>query len=345
MSTTHEEITVALQEEIPADNLKDLIDASLYMPFPFQSNRHESESAAGVDAWLRTCGLTDDPAVAAMIAKTRPAELASYNSPTVDRDVLQIVANQIAYQFIFDDLAEEVGRRRPGRLLPMLSESIGILRDGQAPVTPLGVALADLHRQVQERCTPAQAARWAWNSREYVHGLLYEAVAQAHTPPVRMGLCNSIRSLTAGIEPFYPLYEAAQPCELAPEDLHHATMRRLRRLSVDAAVWIADLFSSVKEQRTGGIINLALAYQRAVRLFAAAGRHAGHPTDQQHHRRVRDALREDQAGAEPGRRRLRGRHVRLDSRVLLLVPHRAALRGRGGDVLRPLTADQSNYVT
>jgi hypothetical protein len=96
-----------------------------------------------------------------------------------------------------------------------------------------------------------------------VHGLLYEAVAQAHTPPVRMGLCNSIRSLTAGIEPFYPLYEAAQPCELAPEDLHHATMRRLRRLSVDAAVWIADLFSSVKEQRTGGIINLALAYQRA----------------------------------------------------------------------------------
>ncbi|MFF5006288.1 (-)-alpha-amorphene synthase [Streptomyces phaeochromogenes] len=263
MSTTHEEITVALQEEIPADNLKDLIDANLYMPFPFQSNRHESESAAGVDTWLRTWGLTDDPAVAAMIVKTRPAELASYNSPTVDRDVLQIVANQIAYQFIFDDLAEEVGRRRPGSLLPMLSESIGILRDGQSPVTPLGAALADLHRQVQERCTPAQAARWAWNSREYVHGLLYEAVAQTHSPPVRMGLCNSIRSLTAGIEPFYPLYEAAQPCELAPEDLHHATMQRLRRLSVDAAVWTADLFSSVKEQRTGGMINLALAYQRA----------------------------------------------------------------------------------
>ena len=263
MSTTHEEITVALREEIPADNLKDLIDANLHMPFPFLSNPHESESAAGVDTWLRTWGLTDDPAVAAMIAKTRPAELASYNSPTVDRDVLQIVANQIAYQFVFDDLAEEVGRRWPGRLLPMLSESVGILRDGQPPSTPLGAALTDLYRQVQERCTPAQAARWAWNSREYVHGLLYEAVAQSHSPPVRMGLCNSIRSLTAGIEPFYPLYEAAQPCELAPEDLHHATMRRLRRLSVDAAVWTADLFSSVKEQRAGGMINLALAYQRA----------------------------------------------------------------------------------
>ncbi|MEU5341335.1 MULTISPECIES: (-)-alpha-amorphene synthase [unclassified Streptomyces] len=263
MSTTHEEITVSLQEEIPADNLKDLIDANLHMPFPFMSNRHESESAAGVDTWLRTWGLTDDPAVATMIAKTRPAELASYNSPTVDHDILQIVANQIAYQFVFDDLAEEVGRERPGRLLPMLTESIGILRDGQAPVTPLGAALADLHRQVRERCTLAQAARWSWNSREYVHGLLYEAVAQTHSPPVRMGLCNSIRSLTAGIEPFYPLYEAAQPCELTPEDLHHATMRRLRRLSVDAAVWTADLFSSVKEQRTGGMINLALAYQRA----------------------------------------------------------------------------------
>lgn len=271
MSTTHEEITVALQEEIPADNLKDLIDASLYMPFPFQSNRHESESAAGVDTWLRTWGLTDDPAVAAMIVKTRPAELASYNSPAVDRDVLQIVANQIAYQFIFDDLAEEVGRRRPGRLLPMLSESIGILRDGQSPVTPLGAALADLHRQVQERCTPAQVARWAWNSREYVHGLLYEAVAQTHSPPVRMGLCNSIRSLTAGVEPFYPLCEAAQAHELDPEELHHPVMRRLGRLSADAAVWIPDLFSAVKEQEAGEMINLALAYQRAYECSLSQG--------------------------------------------------------------------------
>ncbi|MFF3706311.1 (-)-alpha-amorphene synthase [Streptomyces phaeochromogenes] len=271
MSTTHEEITVALQEEIPADNLKDLIDANLYMPFPFQSNRHESESATGVDTWLRTWGLTDDPAVAAMIVKTRPAELASYNSPTVDRDVLQIVANQIAYQFIFDDQAEEVGRRRPGRLLPMLSESIGILRDGQEPVTPLGAALADLHRQVQERCTPAQAARWAWNSREYVHGLLYEAVAQTHSPPVGMGLCNSIRSLTAGVEPFYPLCEAAQPHELDPEELHHPVMRRLGRLSADAAVWIPDLFSAVKEQEAGEMINLALAYQRAYECSLSQG--------------------------------------------------------------------------
>ncbi|MGX1910602.1 (-)-alpha-amorphene synthase [Streptomyces phaeochromogenes] len=271
MSTTHEEISVALQEEIPADNLKDLIDANLYMPFPFLSNRHESESAAGVDTWLRTWGLTDDPAVAAMIVKTRPAELASYNSPTVDRDVLQIVANQIAYQFIFDDLAEEVGRRLPGRLLPMLSESIGILRDGRPPVTPLGAALADLHRQVQERCTPAQAARWSWNSREYVHGLLYESVAQTHSPPVRMGLCNSIRSLTAGVEPFYPLCEAAQPQELDPEELHHPVMQRLGRLSADAAVWIPDLFSAVKEQEAGEMINLALAYQRAYECSLSQG--------------------------------------------------------------------------
>ena len=263
MSTTHEEVTVTRQGGIPPDNLKELIDANLYMPFPFLSNRHEKESAAGVDIWLRTWGLTDDPAVAAMIAGTRPAQLAAYISPTVDSGILQIVANQIAYQFIFDDRAEEVGRRWPGRLLPMLSESIGILRDGQPPSTPLGAALADLHGQVQERCTPAQAARWAWNSREYVHGLLYEAVAQAHSPSIRMGLCDSIRSLTAGVEPFYPLCEAAQPCELTPEDLHHATMRRLRRLSVDAAVWTADLFSSVKERRAGGMINVALAYQRA----------------------------------------------------------------------------------
>ncbi|MCX4903010.1 (-)-alpha-amorphene synthase [Streptomyces sp. NBC_00878] len=263
VSTTHEEITFTGQGEIRADSLKDLIDATLYMPFPFLSNRHQSESAAGVDTWLRTMGLTDDPAVTAMIAKTRPAELAAYNSPTVDCDILQIVANQIAYQFIFDDLAEEVGRLRPGHLLPMLSESIGILRDGQPPSTPLGAALADLYRQVQERCTPAQAARWSWNSREYVHGLLYEAVAQTHTPPVRMGLCNSIRSLTAGVEPFYPLCEAAQSHELAPEEIHHPVMRRLGRLSADAAVWIPDLFSAVKEQRAGEMINLALAYQRA----------------------------------------------------------------------------------
>ncbi|MET9762785.1 (-)-alpha-amorphene synthase [Streptomyces sp. NPDC006372] len=265
MSTTHEEIALAGRDAIPAVDLRDLIDAQLYMPFPFERNIHASEAAAGVDNWLRTWGLTDDPAVAAMISCTRPAELAACNGPDMDPGLLQIAANQIAYQFVFDDRAEDIGRRSPVQLLPMLSESVAILRDGRPPATPLGAALADLHRQVQERCTPAQAARWAWNSREYVHGLLYEAVAQAHSTPVSSGLCRSIRSLIAGVEPFYPLCEAAQPCELAPEELHHPAMRRLSRLSADAAVWIPDLFSAVKEQRAGGMINLALAYRRTHR--------------------------------------------------------------------------------
>lgn len=263
MSTMHEEMTVAARRGVPALNLRQLIDANLYMPFPFRSNPHAAETAAGVGNWLSTWGLTADPAVATMISRTRPAELAAFNSPTADPGLLQIMANQIAYQFIFDDQAEDTGLQRPGRLLPMLSESVRILRDGGPPDTPLGAALADLQRQVQERCTPAQAARWAWNSREYVHGLLYEAVAQTHPDAVGSGLCRSIRSLIAGIEPFHPLCEAEQPRELAPEELRHPVVRRLGRLSVDAAVWIADLFSAVKEQRAGGVINLALDYQRA----------------------------------------------------------------------------------
>lgn len=270
MSTTHEEIALAARDGIPAVNLRELIDANLYMPFPFRINPHASEAAAGVEKWLRTWGLTDEPGVATMIAHTRPAELAAYNSPTMDADVLQMVANQIAYQFIFDDRAEDVGRRWPGSLLPMLGESVGVLRDSRPPSTPLGAALADLHRQVRERCTPAQAERWAWNSREYVHGLLYEAVAQNHSVPPGIGLCRSIRSLIAGVEPFYPLCEAAQPVELAPDELHHPVMRRLGRLSADAAVWTADLFSAVKEQRAGGMINLALAYQRSHRCSLPA---------------------------------------------------------------------------
>ncbi|MEU9479415.1 (-)-alpha-amorphene synthase [Streptomyces sp. NPDC048191] len=262
LSATHEEVAVGVPDAIPVSTLKDLIDRHLHMPFPFQRNPGETEAAAGVEAWLRAWGLTDEPGVAAMIARTRPAELASYNSPTMDPGLLQIVADQIAYQFVFDDRAEETGRGSPGGLLPMLCESIAILRDGRPPGTPLGAALADLHRRVRERCTPAQAARWAWKSREYVHGLLYEAVAQAHPLPLRTGDCTSIRSLTAGVEPFHPLCEAAQPHELSPAELHHPVVRRLSRLSADAAVWIPDLFSAVKEQRAGEMINLALAHQR-----------------------------------------------------------------------------------
>ncbi|MGN9762505.1 (-)-alpha-amorphene synthase [Streptomyces sp. SD31] len=270
MSTTHEEIAVGVPDGTPVPNLKELIDTHLHMPFPFMRNRHEAAATAGVDAWLAAWGLTDEPEVAEMITRTRPAELASYNSPTMDSGLLQIVANQIAYQFVFDDRAEEIGRHSPGLLLPMLFESIAILRDGRPPSTPLGAALADLHRQVRERCTPAQAARWAWKSREYVHGLLYEAVAQADPLPLRTGHCTSIRSLTAGVEPFYPLCEAAQPHELTLAELHDPVVRRLGRLSADAAVWIPDLFSAVKEQRTGGMINLALAYQREQRCSLPA---------------------------------------------------------------------------
>ncbi|MFE5813623.1 (-)-alpha-amorphene synthase [Streptomyces sp. NPDC056479] len=240
------------------------------MPFPLRRNPHESEAAIGVDAWLRVWGLTDEPDVAAMIARTRPAELACYTSPSVDSGVLQIVAHQIAYQFVFDDLAEDLGRRSPSRLLPMLCESVAILREGRPPSTPLGAALADLHRQVREHCTPAQAARWAWQSCEYVHGLLYEAVAQTHPLLLRTGDCTSIRSLTAGVEPFYPLYEGAWARELTAAEVHHPVVRRLSRLSADAAVWTADLFSAVKEQRAGEVINLALAHQREQRCSLQA---------------------------------------------------------------------------
>ncbi|WP_320776135.1 (-)-alpha-amorphene synthase [Streptomyces sp. CRN 30] len=247
---------------LPEGSLKELIESTLLMPFPFRASPHEQRAAAGVDTWLRRWGLTDDPEVAEMIVRTRPAQLASYNSPGMDAELLQLVADQIAYQFVFDDRAEEVGRPGPGRLLPMVCESVAILRDGEPPVTPLGAALADLHRRVRERCTPAQAARWAWHSREYVHGLLYEAVAQSHSLPPRIALCTSIRALIAGVEPFYPLCEAAHPEELTQRELNHPVMRRLARLSADAAVWIPDLFSAVKEHRAGGLINLALAYQR-----------------------------------------------------------------------------------
>ncbi|MET9827793.1 (-)-alpha-amorphene synthase [Streptomyces sp. NPDC006385] len=262
MSTPHEDIPAGVPGENQVSSLKELIDTHLHMPFPCRRNRHEPEARAGVDAWLSAWGLTDEPGVAAMIARTRPAELASCTSPAVDSGLLQIVANQIAYQFVFDDRAEDIGRYSPGGLLPMLCESVSILRDGEPPSTPLGAALADLYRQVRERCTPAQAARWAWKSREYVHGLLYEAVAQADPLGLRTGDCTSIRSLTAGVEPFHPLYEAAQPRELSHAELHHPVVRRLSRLSSDAAVWTADLFSAVKEQRAGEMINLALAHQR-----------------------------------------------------------------------------------
>ncbi|MFI9803591.1 (-)-alpha-amorphene synthase [Streptomyces sp. NPDC052301] len=265
MSTTHEEITLGPPDGTAVRTLRDLIDANLHMPFPFQRNPHGSEAAAGVDAWLSTWGLSDEPGVPEMIARTRPAELACCTSPTVDAGLLRIVARQIAYQFVFDDLAEDVGRCSPGGLLPMLCESVEILRDDRPPSTPLGAALADLHRQVRERSTPAQAARWAWQSREYVHGLLYEAVAQSRPVLLRSRDCTSIRSLTAGVQPFYPLYEAAQPHELTVAELHHPGVRRLSRLSADAAVWTADLFSAVKEERTGEMINLALALRRAHR--------------------------------------------------------------------------------
>ncbi|GGN10701.1 (-)-alpha-amorphene synthase [Streptomyces fuscichromogenes] len=270
MSTAHEEIALGAPGGTPVASLRDLIDAHLRIPFPFLRNPHETEAAAGVDAWLRGWGLTDEPGVASMITRTRPAELASYISAGVDPGLLQIVADQIAYQFVFDDRAEDIGQHSPGLLLPMLFESIAILRDGRPPRTPLGAALADLHRQVRERCTPAQAARWAWQSREYVHGLLYEAVAQAQPYLLRAGDCTAIRSLIAGVEPFYPLCEAAQPEELSAAELHHPAVQRLGRLSADAAVWIPDLFSAVKEQRAGGMINLALAHQRENRCSLQA---------------------------------------------------------------------------
>jgi Terpene synthase family 2, C-terminal metal binding len=244
------------------ENLQQIIEENLYMPFAFAENLHQAEAADSVHKWLTRYGIMADPAVASMIEYTRPAQLASYNSATVDLDILRIITNQIAYQFVYDDRAEDVGRHDPVGLLPMLSESIEILRDDRPASTALGMLLADLYGQVEQRCTPAQTARWRWHSREYVHGLLHEAVAQTRPEAAQVDQVLPIRALTAGVRPFFPLYEAAQANELSVQEICQPAMRRLERLAANAAVWVPDLFSAVKEQHRGGVINVALAHQR-----------------------------------------------------------------------------------
>ncbi|MEU1338636.1 hypothetical protein [Streptomyces sp. NPDC005827] len=56
MSTTHEERPVAVLDGSQVSNFRDLIDHHLRMPFLFARNPHESEAAAGVDAWLGARG-------------------------------------------------------------------------------------------------------------------------------------------------------------------------------------------------------------------------------------------------------------------------------------------------
>lgn len=162
-----------------------------------------------------------------------------------------------------------------------------------------------------------------------MHGLLYEAVAQTRPARLRTEVCTAIRSLTAGIEPFYPLSEAAQPQELSPDELHHPLVQRLGRLSADAAVWIPDLFSAVKEQRAGDMINLALARQREHRCSLQAAVILAIRQINSTIEEVQKLRAEVEPELSPMRHRLRGRHDRLDQRVLPLVPHRAALRRCG----------------
>lgn len=56
LSTTHEERPVAVLDGSQVSNFRDLIDHHLRMPFLFARNPHESEAAAGVDAWLGARG-------------------------------------------------------------------------------------------------------------------------------------------------------------------------------------------------------------------------------------------------------------------------------------------------
>lgn len=58
---TYKGILVACGSEMTTGTLKELIETNLYMPFPFSINPHEREAATGVDSWLRTWGLNDDP--------------------------------------------------------------------------------------------------------------------------------------------------------------------------------------------------------------------------------------------------------------------------------------------
>jgi hypothetical protein len=212
-------------------------------------------------------GLLHGSAVAARFHGVGVGLLAAMAYPDAEPEVLELIAQMMAWIFIQDDLYDTAPsqEQRPERLESRFERYSMILRSGVVArgAEPPAHALAELSCRLSERGSPAWYLHFVDTMRRFwMDGVVVETYYRARGLSPDPASYMAMRTQTVGVYVCLDLMELTLGHELHPEVREDPILRRITWLTSRIVAYVNDLFSYDKERRIGDVNNYLQVMRR-----------------------------------------------------------------------------------
>jgi len=211
-------------------------------------------NSAGVQArclqWATRMGLAPDAKALKKISKIQVDDIAARTYPTASPELLQILADMLAWFFVSDDQYDErVLGASPHKLEKICGNFLRILETGtpRLAISPLGRALLDIRSRLVPHADPDWWPRFASSMALYLRGCLQESQNRQELLTPEFGEYRQIRRASVGTYPCFDLIELAMRGHGSSEFFSQPSLGILRDLATDVVAWLNDIVSFQKE--------------------------------------------------------------------------------------------------
>jgi hypothetical protein len=245
----------------------------LFCPFPAARNPATTWAENHTRNWAYSWGLFANLADYERFTEARFTELMGRAYPTVEPDLLTLIADWNSWTFLVDtQLDDHDLGRNPAQLGQFASITKAIMGDQPCQVDPtwppLLHALADLIARLRDYATPAWLRRFRQNVEATLTACVHEARYRSQRILVNEARYLQVRPDTSGAACFLDLIELAAPTPLPDALRTHPQIERLVALTTEAIFLVNDLASADKERHQGDGNNLVLIAEREHSLSA-----------------------------------------------------------------------------
>lgn len=217
---------------------------------PVRRNPHGAGVQARCLQWATRMGLAPDAKALKKISKIQVDDIAARTYPTANPELLQILADMLAWFFVSDDQYDErVLGANPQKLEKICGNFLRILETGapRLAISPLGRALLDIRCRLVPHADADWLPRFASSMELYLHGCLQEAKNRQDLITPEFGDYRQIRRASVGTYPCFDLIELAMTSYGTSEIFAQPVLGILRDLATDVVAWLNDIVSFQKE--------------------------------------------------------------------------------------------------
>jgi hypothetical protein len=228
---------------------------ALGYPWRVRANPATDRAERAAEAWADAQGLLREATVAARYRAVSVGLLAGLTHPKAEPELLELIAQVMAWIFVEDDRHDTARERgRSPRLAARFQEYLRVLetRTAHAAADPTVRSLADLAKRLAERGSPSWYARFVATMRAFwMEGLLVETWYRDHSIAPDPASYMATRVQTVGVYVCLMLVELDGGHELPDALGEDPILRRMTWLTSRVIAYVNDLFSYEKERRAG----------------------------------------------------------------------------------------------